>query len=194
MVCWSWIWRLKILEKFKLLVWLACHNAVSALSLLHHRHIAASATCSRCVDEEETLLHFLRDCNHSKNSCHKIGFTAQEFYIEDTTSTWIKSHATGARSTIFQADLWWMSRNRNQMCLSAESWSLTQINFHVQNTMATIETALHSEAIPHPDCMVCWNNFWHFVSWACSNSPWSSSGHKFRYRRNGLLLGFHALH
>jgi len=44
------------------------------------------------------------------------------------------------------------------MCLSVESWSLTRINFHVQNVVATIETRLHSEAIHHPERMVCWNS------------------------------------
>jgi len=72
--------------------------------------------------------------------------------------SWIKSHATGARSTIFLAGLWWTWRQRNQMCLSADSWSLTQINFQVQNTATTIETAMHYEASPHPDRMVRWNS------------------------------------
>ncbi|XP_024634474.2 uncharacterized protein [Medicago truncatula] len=37
---WSWIWKLKSPEKFKLLIWLACHNAIPTMSLLEHRHMA----------------------------------------------------------------------------------------------------------------------------------------------------------
>jgi hypothetical protein len=64
-VTWNWIWRLKVPEKFKFLVWLACHEAVPTLSLLNHRNMVASPTCSKCGDHEESLLHCIRDCNFS---------------------------------------------------------------------------------------------------------------------------------
>lgn len=79
---WSWIWKLKIPEKFKLLVWLACHNVVPTLSMLHHCHIAPSATCSRCGDNEETLLHCLCDYRFSSSNSCKLGFTAHDFFSE----------------------------------------------------------------------------------------------------------------
>jgi hypothetical protein len=41
---WSWIWKLQAPEKYKFFIWLACHDAVPTLFLLHHRHIATSAT------------------------------------------------------------------------------------------------------------------------------------------------------
>lgn len=60
---WSWIWRLKVPEKYKFLIWLACQNVVPTLSLLHHRNIAPSPTCARCGEDDETFL-----TEHS-NSC-----------------------------------------------------------------------------------------------------------------------------
>lgn len=72
---WSWIWRLKVPEKFKFLIWLACHNAVPTLSLLHHRNMVNSAICSKCGVHEETLFHSLRDCNFSIAIWNKIGFS-----------------------------------------------------------------------------------------------------------------------
>jgi len=77
---WSWIWSLKIPEKFKLLVWLACHNAIPTLSLLHHLNIAPAATCSRCGENEETVLHYIRDYRFSSVIWQKLGFIDQEFF------------------------------------------------------------------------------------------------------------------
>lgn len=165
MISWSWIWRLKIPEKFKLLVWLACHNAVPTLSLLRHRNMVNSAICSRCGNEDETLLHCLRDCSHSKIIWLKIGFTEPEFFVEGAPQIWLKTNATGARSTIFLAALWWTWRQRNQMCLSDEPWSLVRIQYQIQHAVEAIENALHSEIIPTPGRTVRWNenNFNSFV-------------------------------
>ncbi|CAJ2628591.1 unnamed protein product [Trifolium pratense] len=44
---WSWIWKLKVPEKIKFLIWLACHDSVPTLMLLHHRNMALSSTCPR---------------------------------------------------------------------------------------------------------------------------------------------------
>lgn len=54
---WSWIWKLKVPEKFKFLIWLACHNAVPTLTLLHHRNMVSLAICSRCGDKKK--LYFI---------------------------------------------------------------------------------------------------------------------------------------
>jgi len=54
---WSWIWRLKVSEKYKFLVRLACHNVVLTLALLNHRNMATSVICPRCGDHEESFLH-----------------------------------------------------------------------------------------------------------------------------------------
>nr|ABN08698.1 RNA-directed DNA polymerase; Ribonuclease H, putative [Medicago truncatula] len=64
---WVWIWKLKLPEKIKFLVWLACHNSVPTISLLNHRNIAPTATCSRCNLHVETFLHCVHDCHNSKN-------------------------------------------------------------------------------------------------------------------------------
>lgn len=75
-ISWSWIWRLKVPEKYKFLIWLACHNAVPTLSLLNHRNIANSVVCSRCGEQDESFLHCVRDCKFSKLSGTKLASLA----------------------------------------------------------------------------------------------------------------------
>jgi ribonuclease HI len=92
-------------------------------------------------------------------------FTDQVFFSEETARGWVKINATGALSTIFLAGLWWTWRHRNQICLSHETWSLTQIHFHIQSSVEMIKSTFHTATAPHPDRMVRWNsgNFSCFV-------------------------------
>ena len=106
-VTWSWIWKIKTPEKFKLLVWLACHDAVPTLALLHRRNIATSATCPRCGEDDETTMHCLRDCHFSSDIWLQLGFTSQEFFTESNAHNWIKSMAATTRSFLFFSGLWW---------------------------------------------------------------------------------------
>lgn len=99
MSSWSWIWKLKIPEKFKLLIWLACHNAVPTLSLLLHCHIAPSATCSRCGEDDETLMHCLRDCNYSKIIWTNLSYIAKDFF-DETAHNWLRNNATNTQSSL----------------------------------------------------------------------------------------------
>jgi len=36
---WSWIWKLKLPEKIKFFIWLACHISVPTVSLPNHRNM-----------------------------------------------------------------------------------------------------------------------------------------------------------
>jgi len=63
---WSWIWKFKLSKKFKFLFWLASHDVVRTLSLLHHRSIVPSAICSHYGIQDESFLHFVRRYNFSR--------------------------------------------------------------------------------------------------------------------------------
>lgn len=154
---WSWIWRLKMPEKFKLLIWLACHNAIPTLSLLQHRNIAPVATCSRCGENEETILHCLRDCRFSSDIWHNLGFITQEFFTESCAYNWLKNNANGTRPSTFLAGLWWTWRHRNLMCLNHETWSLPRSSFLIHDTATSIDASFQTATANHQERMVRWN-------------------------------------
>ena len=130
------------------------HNVVPTLSLLHHRHMAPSATCSRCGANDETILHCLRDCRFSKSIWFKLGFTDQIFFTEDNAHNWIKNKASGRRYSIFFAGIWWTWRHRNLMRLNHETWSLHRLSYHIQSTTETIEASFQSVSALHSDIIV----------------------------------------
>jgi ribonuclease HI len=173
---WSWIWRLKAPEKYKFLIWLACHNATPTLSLLHRRNMTASATCSRCGENEETFLHCVRDCKYSTAIWHKIGFDNTAFFTEGCAQVWLKTFSSGPRASSFLAGLWWSWRHRNMMCISNETWPLFRISFHIQDSVNVIEASFKKINATPLDRMVRWNQNNHLchilnVDGSCLGSP-----------------------
>ena len=140
-IAWSWIWKLKAPEKYKFLVWLACHDAVPTMTLLHHRKISPTATCTRCGDHEESLLHCIRDCRHSKIIWHIVGFLSHDFFYTTCPTEWIRNGTNSPHSTLFLATLWWVWRNRNLMCLNNETRSLYYLVSNIYNSIDTIISA-----------------------------------------------------
>lgn len=139
---WNWIWKLKVPEKYKFLVWLACHNAAPTLTLLNHRNIINSATCFRCGEHEESFLHCVRDCRFSKSIWQQVGFSSQAFFTSLSATDWLKEGANCSRSTIFLAGLWWIWRHRNLMCFNNETLSPVRVSFNIINSANVISSCL----------------------------------------------------
>jgi len=136
---WSWIWKLQLSEKIKFLFWLACHNSVPTLSMLNHRNIVHSAVCSRCGLHDETFLHCVRDCIHSKHSWQQAEFNQSDFFSNEDTINWIKNRVMAPYSFLFAATIWWAWRNRNMMCLCNENWLNAKLSFNIQGMVDTLK-------------------------------------------------------
>jgi len=131
------------------------------LSLLHHRNMAATATCSRCGDEDETILHCVRDCRFSKRIWHAIGFSDTIFFSDQNAYNWVNVAATGSRGMCFLAGLWWVWHHRNMMCFNNKTWSLFCLTNNIHNsTYCIVNNFQHTDKIAHLD---------HFVKWNCQN-------------------------
>jgi len=110
---WSWIWHLKIPEKYKFYIWLACHNVVPTLSLLHHKNIAPSSICSHCEEHKETFFHCIHDCRFSSATWLRLGFNDPAFFASDCVADWLKDRTHGSQAITFSTGLWWSWRCRN---------------------------------------------------------------------------------
>lgn len=156
---WSWIWRRKIPEKFKFFIWLACHNSLPTLSLLHHRQIAASANCLCCGDFDETIFHCIRDCSFSSVIWHHIGFSDNSFFAATCIEDWIKNGLNGNKGSLFAAGLWWIWRSRNAKCFNNETISLHRLVSQIRHSVEDINFCLHRQLpATQLDRHVSWNN------------------------------------
>ncbi|RYR15599.1 hypothetical protein Ahy_B04g072448 [Arachis hypogaea] len=62
----SYIWHWRGPERIRYFLWLCAHNAILTNTERKWRHLTNSASCPRCVVEDETITHVLRDCAFAK--------------------------------------------------------------------------------------------------------------------------------
>ena len=80
---------------FQFLIWLACNNVVPTLSVLNHRNIAPSSTCSGCGLHDQTFFHCLRDCSFSRDIWQHIGFSDAVFLAMEDVTEWLREGTKG---------------------------------------------------------------------------------------------------
>jgi hypothetical protein len=62
---WNNVWRLKVPERVRTLVWMMNHDRLLTNSLKNKTGLS-HAVCGYCGDEEETIIHVMRDCPKAK--------------------------------------------------------------------------------------------------------------------------------
>ncbi|GAU18899.1 hypothetical protein TSUD_228890 [Trifolium subterraneum] len=173
---WSWIWKITGPEKLKILFWLACHEAVPTLAMLHHRNIASSPICPRCSNHNETFLHCVRDCIHSKTVWDQLGFTNSSFFDSTMAHEWLKHSYFSPRRLLFLAGVWWIWRHRNNMCLGDETWSAVRLSCNIYSMVEDLKNCFPSSTTEETSRCIKWNftNFTGVVintDGSCSGTP-----------------------
>jgi len=196
-VSWSWIWRLKVPEKIKFLVWLACHDAVPTLTLLNHMNMVSSPSCTRCGDQDETFFHCIWDCRFSMVIWQKIGFSSQHFFSSTSAQVWLKEGANSSQSILFLSGLWWIWKHCNLMCLGNETLSLTKLCSNIYSLAESIKTTfIISARVSQPDRFTRWNNNNHQctilnVDGSCNGDPIRTGfGGTFWTQTSSFISGF----
>lgn len=59
---WAMLWKMKVQERVKVFFWIMSHGRLMTNEERWKRRIAASPLCGRCHQEEEGILHAIRDC------------------------------------------------------------------------------------------------------------------------------------
>lgn len=63
---WKPLWGATSLPKARMLACRACHEKLLVLSNLAKRKIVTDSCCPQCKENEETIIHVLRDCLRAK--------------------------------------------------------------------------------------------------------------------------------
>ncbi|CAJ2665276.1 unnamed protein product [Trifolium pratense] len=129
---WNWIWKLQAPEKNKFLIWCACHHSIPTMYMLHHRNMTSSSICTRCSNNEETVIHCLRDCTTARRIWEALGYSNISFFSSNNLESWLKIHSYGPAANLFLAGLWWNWRARNIVCVRNEPIHMYQILIEVR--------------------------------------------------------------
>ncbi|MED6205429.1 hypothetical protein PIB30_118394 [Stylosanthes scabra] len=120
---WLWIWKLRIPEKIKTLIWLCLHEALPTNVFRFNRGVVSSMLCSRCNLYPETVLHCLRDCPMARPIWDYMQFPTSDMVHSADIKTWISS-GVHLDELVFCATLWWIWRDRNNSIFNPdEKWS-----------------------------------------------------------------------
>ena len=119
----SWIWKIDLLPKVRLFLWLCAHNSIGVKVCLGRRGVVQDEVCPVCCNGGEAILHALRDFSHLKHVWNQLGVTASnhEFWHVNLVD-WLslnvrkndKLHGSGTPwKIVFPFVIWiiWKSRN-----------------------------------------------------------------------------------
>ena len=89
----SWIWKFDTLPKIRHFIWLCFHNSALIRQVINARGINCNMRCALCQDQEEYIIHLLRDFLVAINLWKKIG-TPQSLvnFIQLSLLDWIKEN------------------------------------------------------------------------------------------------------
>ena len=119
---WDLIWRVPAQQRIRTFLWLTLHDRILCNANRAKRHLTDDPRCHRCVlDEDETMLHLLRDCPAARVIWEAIGGPPHlPSFFTGSLEHWIIQNIQ-AIGHIYPADwaswfcttLWWNWRWRN---------------------------------------------------------------------------------
>ena len=74
---WLQIWKLKILQRIRIFLWLLMHGKMLTNVERMRRGFKSNPNCHCCVHEMEDLNHIFRDCNRAKSFW--VHFSKEDF-------------------------------------------------------------------------------------------------------------------
>lgn len=120
----QWIWKLDILPKIIMFLWLCFHTSVPVKSVLATRGINCDNKCPSCKRQDETIIHLLRDCELARKywSCvevppaHVHTFSGSlEEWLQANSVSLVKHKSDMPWSTVFLFTIWAIWKNRNKI-------------------------------------------------------------------------------
>lgn len=68
---WHRIWGLQVQHRVRVFVWLMAHERLLS-NVERRRHVGGSGMCDRCQEEEETVMHAVRDCRVARTVWERV--------------------------------------------------------------------------------------------------------------------------
>lgn len=89
---WDLIWNLKSLPRVKTVLWITAHGRLGTSLNYAKRGIVPTATCQRCHQGDESIIHALRDCNFSKKVWQEFNVVLHPPFFTDDLPAWLSNH------------------------------------------------------------------------------------------------------
>nr|KYP32892.1 Putative ribonuclease H protein At1g65750 family [Cajanus cajan] len=126
---WRKVWKSKLPEKIKFLLWLLLHQALPTNVFRNHCNLQDSPYFSRCSGNIETILHCIRVCPYSRELWTRLDLAQiNDFHILDPVA-WIFQQLSAKDKELRMLTIWWAWHWRNNMLLD---FSFCSVNYVVR--------------------------------------------------------------
>ena len=120
----NWVWKLKTLPKIQLFVWKCLLQSIPTKSILAQRGFNGATSCDWCHEDQETIVHVLRDCPFASRFWAEADCPSHlRSSFDLDTIEWLKLNASSPAqllgmdqqwATYFLFGIWnlWLLRNK----------------------------------------------------------------------------------
>ncbi|KAJ1401975.1 Ribonuclease H domain [Sesbania bispinosa] len=143
---WRWVWHLATPEKVRFTIWLGLHNSLPTKEVLHYQNIVDSATCPRCMNHSESIIHCLRDYTKAKVVWDRLGFSTKPSFFNHNLFSCLRKFARGKSEILFLATIWWIWRWRNKEVFDADVWDIEFLIKQILLMQTDVQNSLNSDA------------------------------------------------
>ena len=111
----QWVWKLDMLPKIINFIWLCLHGSILVREVLAGRGINCVKLCLICKEQDESILHLLRDCVFARDLWRKLEIPpTQVSSFTEGFETWLKTNCLSGMKhkgttpwcTLFLFTLW----------------------------------------------------------------------------------------
>ncbi|KAL4328990.1 hypothetical protein AHAS_Ahas13G0255300 [Arachis hypogaea] len=141
---WLWLWKARVPEKLRLLVWLCLHDAVPTQYLRFRRHLSSSSLCTRCNQLPETILHCFRDCEVVRSVWVSLGFSDVCFFGSHEVHDWFKHGLLNEGCSKFAAIIWSIWQDINMGNFQGVFGSAGSIAYKARRCMVDFEYTIQN--------------------------------------------------
>ena len=111
----SRVWRVMVPERVRVFLWLVSHQVIMTSMERKRRHLSDNGMCQLCKNEDETILHVLRDCPAAMGLWRRLVIPRkQQRFFNQPLLEWLYENLTNEKSangdqwpTTFVLTVWW---------------------------------------------------------------------------------------
>ncbi|CAN1179882.1 Aldehyde oxidase 4 [Linum perenne] len=135
---WKTIWRWKGPQRIRQFIWLVAHQRLLTNGERRRRHLTEIGACQVCPEEEETVLHVLRDCPLASATWELLAFPSDNHsFFQTPLLPWIEDFIRRPElSLLFGVTCWFLWRYRNDRVFNGKLTTAVTLTRHIQAWLA----------------------------------------------------------
>ncbi|CAN1315860.1 Putative ribonuclease H protein At1g65750 [Linum perenne] len=173
---WKTIWRWKGPQRVRQFLWLVAHHRLLTNGERRRRHLTEIGVCQVYPEQEEIVLHVLRDCPLASATWELLAFPSDNLmFFQTPLLPWIEDFIRRPElSLLFGATCWFLWRYRNDRVFNDKLTTAVTLTRHIQAWVALVGDTLDrdrsiTDVVPPARTEVC-------ISWEPAPLEWENLG------------------